>query len=228
MCSTSKVAVFAFLAQRVTESEHSLFSPNCCFPPSAPHRQEPLVRPSSILDVCGGAFHRRHSARTFPDQVPTLQTAVRVLNVAYGYQDNGHRTVPSAGNYYALTLHLCRIEACEMVEVYRYDPDQSDVALSHRVRVPFQNGLFVHHVDFATASWFILWSCRLMAPASKYGAKAYRFICIEVGHSAQMAILECLSQGLPSIPLGGLNEAWLRVNVTRQGRRLLPQYGLLF
>lgn len=104
---------------------------------------------------------------------------------------------------------------------------RGELDAEQKVDLALQNGLFVYHADLASASWFILWSCRLLPIASKYGAKAYRFASIEVGHSAQMAILETLAHGLKSLPVGGLDEGWLRKHVTREGRRLLPQYGLL-
>jgi SagB-type dehydrogenase family enzyme len=180
-------------------------------------KKDPTVPSPTVLDLSGGVFHERVSARHFTDDIVPIEVALKILNSAYGFQNNGHRTVPSAGNYYPLTLHLCQLRGGEIGGVYTYDSQNGRLDSTHEVGLAIQDGLQVHHVDFSNASWFILWSCRLIGPASKYGARAYRFICFEIGHSAQMAILECRSQGTDSISLGGIDEVWSAGTSSGQG-----------
>lgn len=227
MFSTRQVAELAFIAQRATESEQSSFDPDTSLVPDAECRATLLCPKPLLLDVMDGALSKRESSRSFDGQSPDEGTALSILNAAYGPMASGRRTVPSAGSYYPLVLHLCRLDRGMIRSVQCYDGMRGALHKKHNVSLALQDALFVYHADLASASWFILWSCRLLPIASKYGAKAYRFVCIEVGHSAQMAILESLAHGLKSLPVGGLDERWLRQHVTREGRRLLPQYGLL-
>jgi hypothetical protein len=223
----SEIARMAFLVARATDSDQSEFDPDTSFKPvQSPHKKLSVLK-SELLDLANKRFHFRKSDRNLFNKDVDLNVMGSIATAAYGYLNNGHRTIPSAGSYYPLTLHILRIEFGHITEVSIFDPSTNHLKRQSRVDLPLQDGFFVYGVDFKSASYVVLWSCRVTGIASKYGAKGYRFACFEVGHSAQMAVLECLTRSLKHVLLGGLDELWFQSNVIRNGRRLLPQYALV-
>ena len=226
MSRASMTAKMAYLVAEATNSDQSSFNPDAAVMPRTVHIPPPTST-SRLLDLGEGRLQNRRSVRDIDNGAVTIERVSQIASAAYGYLSNGHRTVPSAGGYYSLTIHVCKIDGGIIRTVYLFNPDTHSISHIHQISVPLKDGFFVYHVAFERATWMLLWSCRLVAPASKYGAKAYRFICFEIGHSAQMAIMECLEQSLQSIPLGGLNEKWLRTHVLGENRRLWPHYVLI-
>lgn len=217
----------AYLVARATDSDQSAFDPDTQLKPCG---KLPTLLPAStsnVLGLAGKKFHLRKTDRVLRNDTVDLSHMTQIATAAYGYLENGHRTVPSAGSYYPLVLHVCQIVNGQIMSVYVFVPAQHRLVECHTVNLPVQHGFFVYGVDFSTVSFMLTWSCRIIGTASKYGAKGYRFTCIEIGHSAQMAALECLSRSLRHVLLGGLDESWLQKNVIRCGRRLAPQYALM-
>lgn len=223
-----EVAENAYFVQKLTESEFSALGENP-FPPTvcSDVREEAFVN-EQVLEELPYRIHERSSSRTFKGPETTLSRSLDIIKMAYGYLKNGHRSIPSAGSYYPLHLYLVRVKAGRFREVYYFDPEAGKLTLHRKLNHPVSDAFFVYHVDFSGASWMILWGCSLLPIASKYGAKAYRFICFEIGHSAQMAVLSCQAQGIQHVALGGLNEKWLRDELIGSGRRILPQYSLMY
>lgn len=227
MTRASEITRMAVLVARATDSDQSAFDPASLFKPvqSSP---KPLPEPKSeLLELENKQFHFRKSDRSLFNMDVDLNVMLSIAIAAYGYLNNGHRTIPSAGSYYPLTLHVLTIKSGQITDVSIFDTSTHQLKRQSQVDLPVQDGFFVYGVDFKSASYAILWSCRVTGIASKYGAKGYRFACFEIGHSAQMAVLECLTRSLKHVLLGGLNELWFQANVVRNGRRLLPQYALI-
>lgn len=218
---------FAFFSQKITESEYCTFEDERYFLPSTIDKVEKIIEESTLENINKNLFNR-YSSRQLKNKTPTINDAKKILNASYGFLTKSNRTIPSAGGYYPLKLFLCKIENGNIINIYEYCPQKSDILFLYSLNQPLKETMDVHHVDFKSVSWMILWSCRLTAIASRYGSKSYRFVCIEVGHSAQMAILECLSLGFESITIGGLNELFIRESILKSGRRNLPQYAMLF
>lgn len=227
MTSASEIAKMAFLVARATDSDQSAFDPDTLFKPEQMPPETLPVPESNVLSLAQQAFHKRKSDRVLNNLSLDLNQMNRICTAAYGYLKNGHRTVPSAGSYYPLQLHVGRIAKGRIQDVYLFDDKAHKLVKLHSVNLPIHDGFFVYGVDFDSASYVLLWSCRMTGVASKYGAKGYRFACFEIGHSAQMAVLECLSESIKHILLGGLNESWFQTNFVRGGRRLLPQYAMV-
>lgn len=227
MIRASEIARMAFLVARATDSDQSAFDPDSLLKPvQSPPKTLPEPK-SELLDLANKQFHFRKSDRNLFNKDVNLDVVGSIAIAAYGYLDNGHRTIPSAGSYYPLTLHILTIEFGHITDVSIFDSSTHQIKRQSRVDLPLQDGFFVYGVDFKSASYVVLWSCRVTGIASKYGVKGYRFACFEIGHSAQMAVLECLTRSLKHVLLGGLDELWFQPNVIRDGRRLLPQYALV-
>ena len=227
MTRASEIARMAFLVARATDNDQSAFDPDSIYKPA---QKTPDITPepnSRLLELSGGQFHNRKSDRVLNNADITLEDVSAIAIAAYGYLDNGHRTIPSAGSYYPLTLHILKIDGGRIKEVFIFDSATHQVKKVSDLDLNLQDGFFVYGVDFNSVSYVLLWSCRVSGIASKYGAKGYRFACFEIGHSAQMAVMECLTRSIRHIMLGGLDELWFQANVIRDGRRLLPQYAMV-
>ena len=77
----------------------------------------PLPHPMPIDMTLLDAIFRRMSVRGFTDQNVTDDDLSTVLRAAYGYRDDGNRTVSGIDGVYASVIYVLKENA-----VYRYDP----------------------------------------------------------------------------------------------------------
>lgn len=172
----------------------------------------------------------RNSSRTLSNYNIDNECLLNILHLSYGFINNKTRTIPSAGSYYPLKIFALKIvEDGLIIKVLEYIPELN---LLKELDIKSENTylsdiLDVYHVDFKSVQWAILWTAKIFPISSKYGVKGLHFISIEIGHSAQMAILKCIQENIKHITIGGLKEDQIIKRILRQGRKFLPQYILL-
>jgi SagB-type dehydrogenase family enzyme len=158
------------------------------------------------------ALHRRRSLRRYASSGLALADVSQVLWAAQGVTDGqGHRTAPSAGALYPLRLYLL----CAPLEglasgVYLYRPETHRLAPVHAQDV---------RRDAAAAALGQGWigeapvvlaiSVRGHVTAARYGARAERFIAMEVGAAAQNLLLQAEALRLGGTLVGAFDEAVL-------------------
>jgi len=142
---------------------------------------------------------KRASVREFSREPLTLQDISSLLWAAQGTtRPWGARTAPSAGALYPLEIYLVLPPG-----VFHYEP-------KHHKLVRHMRG----NVISALAQAALGQGCVRNAPgvivicavyertSRKYGARAERYVKIEVGHAAQNVLLQATSMGLGAVPVG--------------------------
>lgn len=156
------------------------------------------------------AMARRRSVREFRKGQLSLAEVSQILWAAQGVtkRTEGFRTVPSAGATYPLETYLVAGEVEGLAAgTYRYDP------ASHSLRRTAEGDV---RKGLSDASWGQPWVREAPATiaiaavyartASRYGARARRYIDMEVGHAGQNIYLQAESLGLGTVAVGAFDD----------------------
>lgn len=153
---------------------------------------------------------RRRSVRSFSSRVLTAAEVGQLLWAAQGVTDaGGHRTAPSAGATYPLEVYAVTPDG-----VSRYLPGE------HALR-PVRTGDMRQELAAAALGQEAVASAPLVVvvtgvvarTASRYGARAERYVWLEAGHAAQDVLLQAVALDLGAVPIGAFDEDRVRVVV---------------
>jgi SagB-type dehydrogenase family enzyme len=159
------------------------------------------------------AIAARRSVRDYSPASLTLAETSRLLWAALGFTSrDGYRAYPSAGALYPLegVLAAGKVEGLTP-GVYRYRPR------NHRLR-KLRDGdrraelcaAALNQGAVAGASAVFVLSGVIRRTAGKYGPRAERYVFMEAGHAAQNLLLEAVSLGLSSVPVGAFRDDRVR------------------
>ena len=165
---------------------------------------------------------QRRSVRKYAEQPLTLAEVSQLLWAAYGITRpvpdmpqlrGGIRTAPSAGALYPLELYVVAGNVTELVPgVYRYRPETHDlllVAAGDKRQALFEAAGGQTSVKSAPAS--IVYSAVFSRTTGKYGTRGReRYVCMDLGHSAENVYLQCASLGLGTCAIGAFDDAKLK------------------
>lgn len=146
---------------------------------------------------------RRRSKRAFLPQRLTQEQLAQLLWAAQGVFPKGKRTVPSAGGIYPLEIYVASREG-----VQHYVPQNHELVEIERGNVLPALAQAAAGQDFvqeAPVNIIIAGDDRAME--GRYGKRAERYVCIEVGHAAQNIQLQAVALGLGSAPVGAFDDA---------------------
>lgn len=158
-------------------------------------------------------FWQRRSIRSYKArslskiQLSTLLFAAQGIN-----RRGGWRTVPSAGGLYPVELYVAIGDVKQIPHgVYRYQ------AATHRLQL-VSEGQWQHAL--ADAAWqqdwiakapvILIYTAAVKRTSRKYGARAWQYIFIEVGHAAQNVVIAAQALGLGSAVAGAFDAARVR------------------
>ena len=147
-------------------------------------------------------LERRRSKRSFLPKRLGPEQIGQLLWAAQGAFPRGRRTVPSAGGIYPLELYLVTRE-----NVQQYVPQDHELVETQHGNVVQQLCEAAGGQEFvreAPASIVIAADRRAME--GRYGERAERYICLEVGHAAQNIHLQAVALGLGSVPVGAFDD----------------------
>lgn len=178
-------------------------------------------------DISGGksvgeCLSSRRSVRRYADSPLTLKEVSKVLWAAYGitqemdypeFLRGGLRTAPSAGALYPLEIYLVAGEVEELqAGIYRYDSRNHSLILqeSGDIRKSLCDAAGGQvFVEMAPAS--LVYSAVFERTVNKYGSRGReRYVCMDLGHSAQNVYLQCVSLGLGTCAVGAFIDSELK------------------
>lgn len=173
---------------------------NIVLPPAAyvgAHSLEQLLR-------------QRRSVREFAAAPLTLAQLGQLLWAAQGVTDNeGHRTAPSAGALYPIELYVVAGQVAGLTPgIYRYSPNEHSLSpvtggdKRHAVAAAA-----LHQTWIASAPAVLVFAAVTARTAARYGARAARYVPIEVGHAAQNVYLQAGDLGLAAVDVGAFDDA---------------------
>lgn len=144
---------------------------------------------------------RRRSERNFEKEKElTLEQLSQILWAAQGITDQsyGFRAAPSAGALYPLQFYVVKKDG-----VFRYIPDGHKlVQLAEDDRRPSLVRASLGQAFIREAPVDIVISGNFAITQAKYGARAFRYVCMEIGHAAENIQLQAVALGLTSVPIG--------------------------
>jgi len=150
---------------------------------------------------------RRRSVRTYTGQALTWEEIGQLLWAAQGItRDWGARTAPSAGALYPLEIYVVTRDG-----LYHYLPEGHQVvhtpALGLHQRL-WEAGLKQDWIREAPVVFVIAAVYERMEV--KYGARAERYVHMEVGHAAENLLLQAVALDLGAVVVGAFDDEQVR------------------
>ncbi|OGB87616.1 hypothetical protein A3H38_06515 [candidate division WOR-1 bacterium RIFCSPLOWO2_02_FULL_46_20] len=142
----------------------------------------------------------RRSEREFYEKELTQQQLSQLLWAAQGITDKdfGFRAAPSAGALYPLSIYVANKDG-----VFHYIPDGHKlIEISSEDKRPSLVRASLGQDCIRVAPVTIVIAANFIITQAKYGVRAFRYVCIEVGHVAENIHLQAIALGLGSSPLG--------------------------
>lgn len=129
----------------------------------------------------------------------------QLLWAAQGTSD-GHRTAPSAGALYPITVRVADANG-----VWRYvSATHSVLRESASDRRPALAAAALGQTAVRTAPVVVVVTATVAITARKYGARAERYATLEAGHVAQNVLLAATALGLGAVPIGAFDDDAVR------------------
>lgn len=146
------------------------------------------------------SIFRRRSERTFHARDISDQQLSQILWAAQGITDTsfGFRTAPSAGALYPLQIYVVKKDG-----VFRYIADGHKLLqLASGDKRPSIVRASLGQSAIREAPVSLIISANFAITQAKYGPRAFRYVCMEIGHVAENVHLQAVALGLGSVPLG--------------------------
>lgn len=164
------------------------------------------------------SLRRRRSVRRYKSVSLNLMQVSQLLWAAYGISDSTTysirklRTAPSAGATYPLEIYLMAGKVDGLVPgLYRYIPDNHALQLySHGdIRTQVAEAC-LSQMMLAEAPASLVYSAVYSRTVSRYGDRgAERYVCMDLGHSAQNVYLQATAMGLATCAIGAFDDEQL-------------------
>jgi SagB-type dehydrogenase family enzyme len=212
------------LVARITRTRDSLFA---ALPDSHPAKTtvslpKPAQDAKTSVEKC---LAGRRSVRQYAGDPLSLADVSQLLWAAYGVTQpipdapelhGGLKTAPSAGALYPLELYLVAGNITGLAPgVYWYRPETHDLVLvekGDKRRALFDAAASQTCVRDAPAS--IVYSAVFSRNTDKYGDRGReRYVCMDIGHSAENVYLQCGSLGLGTCAIGAFHDDSLKLVV---------------
>jgi len=157
------------------------------------------------------ALEKRRSVRNYKSGVPvSLEQLSQILWAAQGLSgsDKTKRTAPSAGATYPLEVYVVVGNVTGLESgIYKY------VVKTHQLE-KLKTGDFRRELalaalgqnSIANAPLTLVIAAEYERTALRYGARAERYVHIEVGHVGQNVYLQCESLGLGTVAVGAFDD----------------------
>lgn len=155
----------------------------------------------------------RRSVREYADKPLSLSQVSQLLWAGQGVtRQEGRRAAPSAGALYPLELYLVAGNVKDLAAgVYRYDSKE------HRLELAAAGDLRAEVATVALEQeWMADAACILVIAGvaqrmvGKYHDRTGRYIILEAGHAAQNVLLQAVSLGLGTAPVGAFKDGELK------------------
>lgn len=156
-------------------------------------------------------FRRRSEREYNKDKEITLEQLSQILWAAQGITDKsyGFRAAPSAGALYPLHIYVLKHDG-----VFRYIPDgHKMVQISEQDKRSSLTRASLGQSFIREAPVDIIISGNFAITQAKYGARAFRYVCMEIGHVAENIHLQAVALGLGSVPIGAFWDDVVKKNL---------------
>lgn len=177
---------------------------------------EPKLKGSVSLEEC---LAKRRSTRSYKEENLSIEEISQLLWSAYGitkeienapeFLRGGLRTAPSAGALYPLEQYLlvAEVEGLE-AGIYKYNSERHTLTLIKKGdRRKELASAALSQRALIDAPAVIIYSAIFSRTTGKYGERGReRYVCIDLGHSAQNVCLQATALGLGICTIGAFND----------------------
>jgi len=171
--------------------------------------REKLPNPSLLGKISvEEALSTRRSVREFKDKNITTEQLSQLLWSAYGVTDkkNNFKTTPSAGATYPLEIYFVKNDG-----IYYYYSEEHSIEVIKKGDFRKQLSLACLNQSFILSASLSIIICAVFERTTLYyGQRGYRYVYIEVGHSAQNICLQAKSLGLDSVCIGAFDDEMIK------------------
>ncbi len=175
------------------------------------------------------AIANRRSIRDFARETISQKQLSQILWSAQGMIDTWerYRTVPSAGATYPLQIFVvCGRNGVEEIGegIYHYDVAHRSLTLHHKgdVREELARGALGQEYIYQAPVDIVI-CAKYERTAMRYGARAERYVHMEVGHAGQNIYLQATALGLATVAIGAFYDEQVR-EVLRLDKQIKPLY----
>lgn len=176
------------------------------------------------------SLQKRRSIRSYQSTSLSLEQVSQVLWSAYGISDSTTytkrkmRTAPSAGATYPLEIYLMAGSVSGLeAGLYRYLPDQHAITLYSKgdIRKEVAEAC-LGQMMLAQAPASLVYTAVYSRITGRYGDRgADRYLCMDIGHSAQNVYLQTTAMGLATCAAGAFNDEQLAQVIKPQGEEVV-------
>lgn len=179
------------------------------FNPSA-HSKEISLPPPEVKGKLSleDLLNTRRSVRSFSSCPLTLEEVSALLWAAYGKNQWGRKTSPSAGALYPLVIYIVAGNVQNLEQgVYGYDSPRHRLCnvLNKDVRRQLAHAALSQTFIQEAGVVFVI-TARYEVTTSKYGKRGVRYVHIEAGHVGQNIYLEATNLGLGTVAVGAFDD----------------------
>lgn len=146
------------------------------------------------------SIQKRRSAHEFQTLEISNEQLSQILWAAQGITDTsfGFRAAPSAGALFPLKIYIAKKDG-----VFRYIPDGHKLLeLSKQDVRPSLHRASLNQDAVRDASVDLIITANFTITQARFGERAFRYVCMEIGHVAENIHLQAAALGLGSVPIG--------------------------
>ncbi|MFO7843241.1 MAG: SagB/ThcOx family dehydrogenase [Bacteroidales bacterium] len=168
------------------------------------------------------ALLNRRSVREFESKALNIQQISQILWAAYGitqemnspsFLRGGFKTAPSAGALYPLEIYIVAgtINGLDR-GIYKYLPEGHQLMKTYDKDVRNDLAEAAVNQDFiAQAPASLFYTAVYSRTTDKYGKRGQeRYVCMDLGHSAQNVCLQVVAMNLGTCPVGAFDDRMVR------------------
>lgn len=216
MLSMFVIVIFVWLF--TTSFNNSNIKSKTMLPAMNPQKVKlPEPRLTSDISVEEALLIRR-SIREFKNEAITIQDVSQILWAAYGITEErsspsflkgGLRTAPSAGALYPLEIYLVAGKVTGLkAGIYKYISQDHSLELVSEGDVRKDLAAAALDQEFLeTAPASLMYSAVYSRMTQKYGNRGReRYVCMDLGHSAQNVYLQACALGLGTCAVGAFTD----------------------
>ena len=161
------------------------------------------------------ALQKRRSTRSFKNEPLSLSEASQILWAAYGVTKKmsglrgGLKTAPSAGATYPLEIYLVAGNVEDLSKgIYRYIPKNHTLKKVSTGDKRSELCAAAHGQSMVrNAPALLVYTALYERTTERYGARGKdRYICMDVGHSAQNVYLQAYTLGIGTCAVGSFDD----------------------
>ncbi len=162
---------------------------------------EPRLKSDRSLEE---TIQQRRSVRSYGEEELAKAQIAQLCWAAQGVTEprNQLRASPSAGATYPLELYVATAKG-----LFRYDVAKHELEIQQEEDIrPALRAAALHQMMVEDAPAVFIIAADIRRTERRYGARAKRYVLMEVGHAGQNILLQAVALDLGAVPIGAFDD----------------------